>query len=218
MTDLRATVDAIACQRDTISPERSLLVGISGIDASGKGYVAERLVADAERRGLRAAAIGADGWLNLPPRRFNPTNPGEHFYEQAFRFEEMFRELILPLKHYRSCRVVADFTEETAAEYRPHVYEFANLDVILLEGIFLFKSAYRAYFDLTIWVDCTFETALERALTRGQEGLPAEATIAAYQTIYFAAQRIHFARDNPQAVADIRIVNDPRLLATEVAS
>jgi hypothetical protein len=55
-------------------------------------------------------------------------------------------------------------------------------------------------------------------LNRGQEGLPAEATIAAYQTIYFAAQRTHFARDNPKAAGDIHVVNDPRLLATEVAS
>jgi len=72
-------------------------------------------------------------------------------------------------------------------------------------------QAYYGYFDLSFWVECTFETALERALRRGQEGLPPAETIRAYQTIYFPAQRLHFVRDHPQAMADMIITNDPRL-------
>lgn len=48
------------------------------------------------------------------------------------------------------------------------------------------------------WLDCTFETALERALRRGQEGLRLGETIRAYPAIYCPAQRIHFARDCAQ--------------------
>ena len=40
--------------RAEISPERSPLLGIGGIDVSGKRYVAEHLVAEAERRGWPA--------------------------------------------------------------------------------------------------------------------------------------------------------------------
>lgn len=54
-------------------------------------------------------------------------------------------------------------------------------------------------------------TALERAIARGQEGLPANETIRAYETIYFPAQQSHFASDNPRATADFIIKNDPRL-------
>jgi uridine kinase len=43
--------------------------------------------------------------------------------------------------------------------------------VVLVEGIFLFKPLYRNYVDLTIWIDCSFSTALARAIARGQEGL-----------------------------------------------
>jgi uridine kinase len=45
-----------------------------------------------------------------------------------------------------------------------------EVDIIVLEGIYLLKHAYRHYFDLAFWVECTFETALQRALQRGQEG------------------------------------------------
>ena len=80
---------------------------------------------------------------------------------------------------------MADFAEETATEYRKHAYEFEDVDIILLEGIYLLKRSHRDHFDLTLWVDCTFETALEGALQRGQEGLSAADTVRAYETVYF---------------------------------
>ena len=123
----------------------------------------------------------------------------------------MFQQLVLPLKQNRRHRVVVDFAEETGTEYRKQAYEFEGVDIIVLEGIYLLKRAHRAHFDLTFWVDCTFEAALERALQRGQEGLPAAETVRAYETIYFPAQRIHFAKDNPRAAADLILKNDPRL-------
>jgi len=60
-------------------------------------------------------------------------------------------------------------------------------------------------------VDCSFETALERAVRRGQEGLPPEETVRAFRSIYFPAQRLHLAKDAPRAAANHILVNDPRL-------
>lgn len=85
---------------------------------------------------------------------------------------------------------------------------FRDIDIVLLEGIFLFKPEYRDHFDLKIWIECSFETALQRAMARGQEGLPPAETRRAFETIYFPAQRVHFARDNPREFADIIFVND----------
>ena len=83
--------------------------------------------------------------------------------------------------------------------------------MIVLEGIFLLKTEYRRLYDLSVWIECSFETARERALARGQEGLSPAETVRAYETIYFPAQRIHFARDHPQAASDIVLLNDGRL-------
>ncbi len=206
--------EIILAKRREVPSYRGLLTGVTGIDASGKGYLTERIVARLQQQGCRSVGINVDGWLNLPHIRFNPDRPAEHFYTDAIRFEEMFQRFILPLRENCRIRLEADFVEETATAYRKHTYEFAEVDVIVLEGIFLLKRPHRFYFDLSFWVDCTFETALERALDRGQEGLPFEETIRAYETIYFPAQRIHFARDNPRAAAHFIINNDPRLTDT----
>lgn len=198
----------ILAKRREAPTERSLLVGISGIDASGKGFVTAKLVEELQKQNMNAAAINIDGWLNLPRVRFSQSNPAAHFYKNAIRFDEMFQKLILPLKQNRSRRLIADFAEETATEFRRREYDFVNVDVILLEGIFLFKPGFLKFFDVQVWIECSFETALTRALKRAQENLSAAETVNAYETIYFPAQRIHFAKDNPRESADLIFDND----------
>jgi uridine kinase len=164
-----------------------------------------------ESRGLRVATINIDGWLNLPAMRFDPADPAEHFYRHAIRFEAMFAELVLPLRDHRSVRVEADYAAETATAFTRRVYAYDDVDVIVLEGIFLLKPAFRPHYDLSVWIDCTFDTALERALARGQEQLSRDETVRAYRTIYFPAEELHLARDDPRGAADIVVSNDPRL-------
>ncbi|HEU0007994.1 MAG TPA: uridine kinase [Terriglobia bacterium] len=209
--DLSNALASIQLKRREVPTSKGILVGVTGIDGCGKGYMTGRIVSELQRLGFKAVGINIDGWLNLPHKRFSKTCPAEHFYERAIRFDEMFQQLVLPLKQNRRHHVVADFAEESATEYRKQVYDFEDVDIIVLEGIYLLKRALCAHFDLTFWVDCTFETALGRALQRGQEGLPAAETVRAYETIFFPAQRIHFAKDNPRAAADLIINNDPRL-------
>ena len=184
------------------------LVAISGIDASGKGYVSALLARELTSRGKRVALIGIDGWLHLPAIRFSSDRPGLHFYRHAFRFDEMFRMLIDPLVTTGSVDCQADFAEETSQSYRSHHYQFQNVDLVLLEGIFLFRRDLRERYDLRIWIDCSFETALRRAVARRQEGLPPGETIAAFESVYFPAQKAHFAHDEPRASADIVFDNE----------
>jgi uridine kinase len=212
MNNIKKLLAAILAKRKALPAERSILIGITGIDGAGKGYITEKLIAQLEQNDLRAISINIDGWLNPPHKRFNGANPAEHFYENAIRFEEMFEHLIVPLKETRSVHLEADFAAETASEYSKHLYHFEDVDCIVLEGIYLFKQALHHYFDLKVWVNCTFETALKRALQRSQEGLSPEETIRAYETIYFPAQRIHFAKDNPYSIADMMISNDSRII------
>jgi len=201
-------ISAIIEKRKAASPQRALLVGISGIDAAGKGFVTARIAESLQMRGIKLAVINADDWLNLPHVRFHRQDPAKHFYENAIRFDEMFERVILPLRGTRNISVESDFAEETATTFRKHCYAFRNIDIVLLEGIFLFKPAYRRHFDLAVWVECSFSTALQRAIKRSQEGLSLEETIKAFETIYFPAQRIHLARDNPCRAADIILAND----------
>ena len=204
----RGVVEAIARKRDAVVPNRAVLVGISGIDGSGKGFVTAKLAEALRAKSLNVALISADDWLNLPHVSMNHDNYAEHFYQHAIRFDEMFERLIVPLKYHREINITADCADAKATTYRERRYDFRNIDIVLLEGIFLFKRGYRHQFDLRVWIDCSFECALERAIERGQEGLPPTETSEAFETIYFPAQRIHLARDEPREAADCIVTND----------
>jgi uridine kinase len=205
---LAPLVDRIAEARSRAPATRALLVGVSGIDGSGKGFVSAKLAESLRAKSLKVALISADDWLNLPDVCMNSDNYAEHFYAHAIRFDEMFEQLVLPLKQAGEINITADCADAKATSFRKHRYEFRNIDIVLLEGIFLFKTACRDHFDLRIWIECSFETALERAIARGQEGLPPAETIHAFQTIYFPAQRIHLERDQPRGSADYVFQND----------
>jgi uridine kinase len=203
--------DEIVSARLALSPHRALLVGISGIDGSGKTFVAKKLDKQLREDGWNVAALSADDWHNLANIRDNPNNPVEHFYEHALRLAEMFEQLVIPLRDRFTIDLKANHCDAKAIGFRKKRYQFSDIDIVLLEGIFLFKSAYRSHFDVKVWIECSFTTALQRAIIRRQEGLPSAETKQAFEARYFPAQRLHFERDRPREYADVVFDNDSAL-------
>jgi hypothetical protein len=133
MREVASLTAAILTMRSALAPERALLVGISGIDGSGKGFVTAQLAERLRALNWNVAAVSADDWLNLPDVCINRDDPAEHFYRQALRFDEMFERLVLPLKQSRGVDLVADCGDAKATVHRKHRYRFQNIDIILLE-------------------------------------------------------------------------------------
>ena len=73
-------------------------VAISGIDASGKGYTAELLQQELKKMGFNVAHINIDPWQNPIPIRLQKENAAENVYENIFRWNDFFQQLIFPLQ------------------------------------------------------------------------------------------------------------------------
>ena len=110
----------IAGAQRQLGRQRSALVAISGIDASGKGYLSRELAQRLEVSGYRVALISVDGWLRLPHGRLSAVDPARHFYTHAIRFEELFAQLIVPLRQRRCIDVEIDFRFGLSATPRLH--------------------------------------------------------------------------------------------------
>lgn len=152
-------------------------VGVSGIDGAGKTWLCARLGQALADRGLRVATLGVDDWRTAPEERFRGPDWGGTFYARSYRWE--------------AARAALDAARRSV-----------GVDIALFEGIFALANERRPWFDLTIWVDCPFDRALERALARNQEGRGAEALRDEYERVYWPAQRLHIARDLPHERAD----------------
>lgn len=198
MTEINPIVEEVISQNLQLS-QQSLLLAISGIDGSVKSTIARGVVEDLKYKNINAVLLNLDAWHNPPEIRFNKNNPAEHFYNHAYRFDDFFSLLINPLKANRSINITLELIRLPENDFYMHTYDLKNVDVIVLEGIFLFRQDLKENYDLAFWVECSFETALERALKRNQEGLSEKEIIHDYETIYFPAQRIHFEKDNPKS-------------------
>jgi len=204
---VHATAAAIRAAREALPWSESMIVAVSGIDASGKGYVTERLVTALAATGLNAVCLSVDDWYDPRWTREHGRSP-ERFYRHGFRFDELFERLVVPLKRHRSVRLDDVRVDEAPSSRRNRAYEYRDVDVVVLEGIYLLKIAFRQHYDMSIWVRCSFEKALVRALRRRQEGLSFDETVNVYRAVYFPAQLIHLAVDDPENAADIILDND----------
>jgi len=126
---LNQAIEMVTHQQTLLPVAKALLVAISGIDGSGKGYITSKMAELLAQQKLNIATINIDGWLHLPNQRFSPTQPVKHFYDHAIRFDELFAQLVLPLRDRRSIRLEADYAEETASQYCKHIYQFEDIDV-----------------------------------------------------------------------------------------
>ncbi|MBY0311176.1 MAG: hypothetical protein K2W85_03815 [Phycisphaerales bacterium] len=217
--NLSPLASAIMAAAGSVAPKRALLVGISGIGGSGKGYLAQRLVALLRAEGQSVAMIPGDDWLAAPSVRFDRWRSPENYYQRAMRLDDLYAKLIVPLVRDRGVDLSFEGAHTASIEsMRPVRIAHREIDIVVLEGVYLFKlgthgGMTRDAFDLRCWVDCTFETALERALERRQEDLPPDLARAEYEQVYFPAQRIHAKTDAPRDCAHAIIVNDPRMIS-----
>lgn len=208
-------MDAVPCLADKIverykqhSASTLFTVAISGIDASGKGYTAKLLQDELKKRNYNVANINIDPWQNPIPIRLRKENEAENVYENIFRWDDFFEQLIFQFQKEKSIYLETTGIRSDADIYYPLVYNYRNIDILLVEGILLFKKKYLSHYDYKIWVDCSFETGLQRAIKRNVEKLNEERLRHDYHTFYYPAQRLHFERDNPKENADTIFIND----------
>jgi uridine kinase len=202
-----ALVAAVVAHTRTAT-RRAPLVAVSGIDGSGKSTMAPALAAALAGRGVHAAVVTLDPWHTPAPMRFNARDPARHFYRHAFRWAELFERVIDPLRRDRGLELVLPLLRLADDSWYDHVYDFHDVDAVILEGIFVLRRLLRPRYDVAVWIHCSFETALRRALVRNQEGRDVAALETDYATIYSPAQRLHFRRDQPQTAADMILDND----------
>jgi len=216
-TNAAAAMRAIALAVRNRAPRArpgAVLVALSGIDGSGKSSLASPLATEIERLGLRVAVIGIDPWQNPQSVRFGGSRPGEHFYAHAIRFEALFDQVVRPLAANRSLHLVTSGIRTDRDVYEPLDYHYDDVDAVLLEGIFLLQARYDAAYDVRVWVECSFASALERAIARNAEARSEQQLREDYARIYHAAQLHHFRIDEPRRRAGFVIPNETRWSST----
>jgi len=180
---------------------RPVLVGLTGGHAVGKGRVAACLTAGLVELGCRVALVGAAPWRR-PLLRFRGPDAVERYHREAVRWEALFDTLVTPLQQAGSITRRVRLLEASRDHWYMHGYDFREVEVILLVGIFLLRRDLRWRYDSAWWVEDSPDAALRRAIRRSRAERNPDAIVADYQRLFFPAHRLHLEAEDPVAAAD----------------
>lgn len=189
-----------------------VLVGIDGIDASGKTTLANELADELKKSNREIIRASIDGFHNSEKIRYSKgRNSPEGYYYDSFNYSSVREFLLDPLSsgnlRYKSVAfdylsnndIISDFTTATRSS------------ILIMDGIFLFRPELIKYWDLKIFLDVDFEVIIQRVINRQAEKKhigSKEDIINKYNKRYIPGQEIYLRSEKPRKKADIIIDNN----------
>ena len=204
-------VVAVAELIATMPQDRPVRVAIDGPDAAGKTTLADELRRPIEAAGRPVVRVSIDGFLR--PRRERSEGDAQSadgYYREAFAAEEFVRLVLAPLRvgGDRTIRQAAyDYRTDTRTIGEPLVVEVDA--VVLVDGVFLQRPAFRGEWDVVVYVHVSGEATLDRARMRDAELFGSvEETERRYRDRYLPAQKLYRDEADPIAHAHVLIDNE----------
>lgn len=179
---------------------KALIVAISGIEGGGKRILTEKIAEALRLENITVAIVHGDDWEASESVRFNVMNSPEEYYLNAYRFDEMIEELILPLKLFNSVKTSVSLDD--VMHPRTVDYNFEDVDIILIEGVYLLQEAYLDLYDYTCWVESEFDAALARLAGQSNIEQSQEALVNLFELLIKPAGQYHIFTDDPKGNAN----------------
>jgi len=184
-------------------------VAIDGVDAAGKTTLANELAFELGRSGRHVIRASVDGFHNPRVTR-RQDDSAEGYFRCSFNYPSLVSSLLEPLgpngsRQFR--RATFDFRADSVVS--SEIEQAVQNSILVMDGVFLLRRELRSYWDVSIFVDATFETVLARAETRDRELFGGVAAVRErYESRYIPGQRIYLEQERPRQFADIIVIND----------
>lgn len=210
---------AVVCDHLTsLRNDRPLLVGIDGIDASGKTTFADSLATALDERGREVVRVSIDDFQQPRVKRYaRGRSSPEGYYQDSFDVDA-FRRHVLALRDlddgpFTLVRRVFDLVEDCPVTELPTT--LARDEFVLCDGVFLQRPEFSGRWDFVIFLHVDVEEALRRALRRDATD-DVGALRKLYEARYMPAQRMYVHAASPDSSADLVIdnsdVESPRIV------
>ena len=195
---MRELVERVTALRAT--HDRSVSVGISGVDTAGKSTLAETL-----RDELASPVVVVPGDELTRPRgeRYREADEALAYYRDSFDYAPVFDTLLPFVLAGRSGELSWRVTDWERDDWRDATLLVPPHSVVVVEGCFLFTGREGA-FDLTVWLELPLDRVVERAIPRDSERMGGpDGVRERYTTRYLPGQTLHLERDDPRRRADV---------------
>lgn len=187
--------------------DKTFVVGISGIDISGKTKFTEAFEKFLISEGYKTQTINLDDFHHPKKIRYSGENQAENYYNRSFDIKTIVEKLLIPIHQKSNLSIRLSLLDLYTDEYEAEKeFAFDQDTIVLFEGVFLFRKDLSPYIDYKIFIEIPFEESKNRA---GVRDVPiyGKEVLSRYDEKYLPAQRKYLAEFPPQQTADMIIDN-----------
>ena len=203
-----------------IKKDSPILIGVNGVSASGKTTFTKELVNFLKNIKRHIIFASIDNFHNPQKIRYRKgRNSPIGYYQDSFNYSAIIENLLQPLSSANLQYKTAYFDHLIDSEVRRPKENAQKDSILIMEGVFLFRSELIQYWDLKIFLDVNFEISLERALNRKKDQQYLGSTkeiIDKYHKRYIPGEKLYLQEVRPKEKADIVInnndFNNPQIL------
>lgn len=192
------------------SPDKPIVVAFDGVDASGKTSLADNVHAFFKNKGIESIRVSIDKFHNAKEIRLSKgAYSPEGFFYDSFNYGKILELVLNPIKNRASSIIKGIYDYRVENGIAADSAKITNDSIILFDGIFMNRDELRGYWDLSIFLDVSFETVRNRAVLRDAKlfGTKDE-VLKKYDQRYIPGEELYIASCNPKDRADIVIDNN----------
>ena len=188
-------------------PDRAYVIGINGIDTSGKTLFTEALARFLVMNGQDVQVINLDDFHNPRRIRNSGEDPLESYYHRGFDIGTLVDSLLVPLGQKDGYSVSLTLLDLRTDRYeKEKTFSFTGNTIVLLEGVYLFRKELAGYIDYKLFLDIPFEESRIRAAERDVP-LYGDEILSKYDEKYLPVQSRYLEEYSPWHIADMVIDN-----------
>lgn len=202
-----ATLDAVAEGIVGTAAAGTVRVAVDGVDGAGKTHFGNELAAVLRVRGLRVVRASVDSFHRPAEQRYRRGRDSpDGFFHDSFDLDAVRTLLLEPMGpdgNGRAVRAIHDVHRDRTVERV--VEDLSDVDVLVVDGIFLHRPELRDCWEYTIFLEVAFAVSVARCAERdGGDPDPAAAT----NRRYVRGQRLYLETCHPREHATVVVAND----------
>jgi uridine kinase len=152
-----------------VAMRRPLVVGINGVDSSGKTEFSRSLSDSLAAQGLPHALVHIDDFMLPKATRRKGTSGADNYYNHTLDFQALRSQILEPVRAgavplTRTLQHPHPRTDDVQLVHTHHVPESPS--ALIVEGLFLFRPELADMFDARVYLDTPRDEVLRRVQER----------------------------------------------------
>lgn len=188
--------------------ETPAIIGINGIDCSGKTEFSSELQKYLRIRGIKNELVHLDDFHNPTRIRYSEDNPVDSYIHNAFDFDKLIKEILKPYAGGEKINKELELLDLKTDEFqKKKKFNIDSDSLLIVEGTLLYREPLDDFFDFRIFLDVDFERAMERAEDRDKERFD-KCVREKYTEKYIPVQKWYLKKYKPKKKSHLTVNNN----------